>query len=101
MAEHSLGVKLFELLPPAVGESRTLVRTHEAPRVVGLDPLHEQVGYPEAVEQVTRPVLLLAGVFPHVEEVEHIGVPGLQVDGERAWPLRTDMCRWLVTCHIR
>ena len=44
------GVKLLELLSPAVGEAGTLVGAHEAPHAVLLDALHEEVRDPEGVE---------------------------------------------------
>jgi hypothetical protein len=49
-----------------------------------LDALHEQVGDPQRVEQVARAVLLRAGVLAEVEELEHVGVPRLEVDRKRA-----------------
>ena len=60
------------------------MRAHERPLSVGLDPLHEKVGDPEGVEEVSRSVLLLSVVLPQVQEVEDVRVPRLEVDGERA-----------------
>ena len=87
MTKYSLRIQLLERLSPAVGQPGTLVGTHQTPGAVRLHPAHEQVRDPEAVEQVTRPVLLLARVLPHVQEVEHVRVPRLQVDGECTGPL--------------
>ena len=63
------------------------MRTHQRPDPVGLDSLHEEVGNPESVEQVSGALLLLAVVLAEVQELEDVGVPRLQVDGKRAWAL--------------
>ena len=80
-------VELLELLSPAVLESRRLVRTHEAPDAVRLDPLHEEVRDPHGVEQVPGAVLLLAVVLPQIQELKDVGVPRLEVDGKGAGSL--------------
>ena len=80
-------VEGLELLPPALEEAGTGVRTHQRPDPVGLDSLHEEVGNPESVEQVSGALLLLAVVLAEVQELEDVGVPRLQVDGKRAWAL--------------
>ena len=77
-------VKLFELLSPAVGEPGTLVRTHEAPHAILLDPLHEEVRNPHGVEEIAGALFLLAVVLAQVEEVEYVAVPWLDVYGKRA-----------------
>ena len=60
---------------------------HQRPVAVGFHALHEQVGDPQGVEQVAGAHLLLAVVLLQVQEVEDVGVPGLQVDGEGALAL--------------
>ena len=77
-------VKLLELLSPAVGEPGTLVRTHEAPHAILLDPLHEEVRNPHGVEEIAGALFLLAVVLAQVEEVENVAVPRLDVDGKSA-----------------
>lgn len=85
--QHSLCVELLKLLSPHLIEPGAGDGAHQRPISVLLHSLHEQVGHPERVEEVTCSLLLLARVLATVEEVEDVGVPGLQVDGERARPL--------------
>ena len=56
----SLCVELIELVSPDLGEARRLVRAEEAPVLVGLHALHEQIVNPQAIEQVAGASLLLA-----------------------------------------
>ncbi len=70
-----------------VAEAGALVGAHEGPVAVLLHALHEEVGHPHGVEEVAGAHLLLAVVLLELEEVEHVGVPGLQVDGEAALAL--------------
>ena len=51
---------------PNIGESRALMGTHEAPVRVVRHPLHEQVGYPQSVEQVAGPLLILQQTTPGI-----------------------------------
>src|SRR5690606_12452352 len=80
-------IELLEGLPPGVGQAGALVGAHQGPVAVLLHALHEEVGDPQRVEEVAGAELLLAVVLLQVEEIEHIGVPGLQVDGEAALAL--------------
>ena len=80
-----LGVQRFELLAPAIGEAGGFVGAEQGPLAVGLDAFHEQIVGPEAVEEVTRARLFFAVVLAEVEPVEDVGVPRLEVDGERAF----------------
>ena len=80
-------VERLELGAPRVVEPGALVRAEERPLAVRLDALHEEVGHPQRVEEVARARLLLAVVLAQVEEVEDVGVPRLDVHGERALPL--------------
>lgn len=84
---HSLGVQSLELIAPAVAESRTLVRTHEAPGGVALYSLHEQVRNPQSVEHVPCPHFLRACVLAQRDELKHVRVPRLQVHGKSTRPL--------------
>ena len=77
-------VKLFKLLSPAVGEPGTLVRTHETPHAVLLNPLHEEVRNPHRVEEIAGALFLLAVVLAQVEKVKDVAVPRLDVNGKRA-----------------
>ena len=65
------------------------MRTHEGPVPIRLDPLHEEVGDPEGVEEVAGAVLLLARVLLAVEEVKDVCMPRLQIDGKRPGALTT------------
>ena len=78
------GVKLLELLSPAVGEAGTLVGAHETPHAILLDALHEEIRDPESVEEVAGALLLLTVVLTQVEEIEDVAVPRLDVNGECA-----------------
>ena len=80
-------VQLVKLLAPDLGEPGALRGAHQRPVPALLDAAHEQVVGPQAVEQVARARLLLAVVLSQVEEVEDVGVPRLEVDGERALAL--------------
>ena len=80
-------VQTFELLTVELAESRALVRAHQGPVSVLLDSLHEQVRHPEPVKQVPGALLLLAEVPLEQEELEDVGVPGLQVHREGALAL--------------
>lgn len=68
----------------AVRKARALVGTHERPHALVLDTLHEEVGNPEAVEEVARTLLLSALVELHAEEVLDVRVPRLKLDSEGA-----------------
>mmetsp|Transcript_85769 Transcript_85769/g.191778 ORF Transcript_85769/g.191778 Transcript_85769/m.191778 type:complete len:753 (-) Transcript_85769:7-2265(-) len=88
-----LRVHALEVLAPDVHEALAglrvegLIGAEERPLAVLLDAAHEEVGHPEAVEEVARALLLLAVVLPHLQEVEDVRVPGLQVHGEGALAL--------------
>mmetsp|Transcript_40893 Transcript_40893/g.85770 ORF Transcript_40893/g.85770 Transcript_40893/m.85770 type:complete len:437 (-) Transcript_40893:90-1400(-) len=82
-----LFVQPLELLPVRLGQSGTLVRTHQTPIPVLLHPLHEQIGHPQSVEQIPRPLLFLPVILPQIQHVEDVGVPRLDVDGEGAGTL--------------
>mmetsp|Transcript_19724 Transcript_19724/g.41632 ORF Transcript_19724/g.41632 Transcript_19724/m.41632 type:complete len:589 (-) Transcript_19724:922-2688(-) len=80
-------VELDKLLTPAVSEPGALVGAEEAPVPVALDALHEEVGRPEAVEEVPGAGLLLAVVLAQVQPLKDVRVPGLQVNGKGALAL--------------
>ena len=80
-------VQGFELFTPAFVEARTGMRTHQRPDAVGLDALHEEVWNPKSVEEVPGALFLLAVVLAEVQELEDVGVPGLEVDRKGAWTL--------------
>ena len=65
-----------------VGETRAFGRAHQRPVTVGFDPLHEQVGDPQGVEEVPSSDFFLSVILSQVEEVENVGVPWLDVNGE-------------------
>ena len=80
-------VKLFKFLAPTIGEAGAFMGAHEAPHAKFLDALHEQIGYPQSIKEVTRPLLFLAMVLSQVQKRQNVGVPRLQIDGESSWPL--------------
>jgi hypothetical protein len=53
-------------------------------RLVCLSCLHEEVVDPQSVEKVSRALLLNAVVLLELKEGQDVGVPRLEVDGERA-----------------
>ena len=59
--EPTQNAQRLEGVAVALGETGALVRAHERPRAVALDALHEQVGNPQAVEEVARTHLLRVG----------------------------------------
>ena len=75
------------VLPEFEEVEAALVGAEEDPVGVALDPVHEEAGHPEAVEEVARFQCFIAVVPPELEEVENVGVPGLQVHGDVALPL--------------
>jgi hypothetical protein len=76
-----------ELVAVHLVQSRGLGRTEQRPVASLLDALHEEIGDPEGEEQVAGANLLLAVILAEVEELEDVGVPGLEVDGKRSWAL--------------
>mgnify|MGYP001587020265 FL=1 len=76
-----------ELVAVDLVKSRSFGGAEEGPVTRLLDALHEEVGDPEGEEEVARANLLLAVVLAEVEELEDVGVPRLEVDGERSGSL--------------
>ena len=79
-------VQVFELLAVDLVQAPGLVRAEQGPVLVVLHPFHEEVGDPQAVEELAGPLLFLAGVLFEVDELENVGVLGFEVDGEGAGP---------------
>ena len=79
-----LFIEALELLAPRGVEAGAVVRVQQRPVLVRLHSLHKQVRNPKSKEQVARAVLLFARVLLRVEEIEYVGVPRLQIDGERS-----------------
>lgn len=73
-----------ELVAVDLVQARSLGGAEERPVATLLDALHEQVRNPEREEQVASTNLLLAVVLAQVEELEDVGVPRLEVNGERS-----------------
>src|SRR5271156_5686498 len=63
------------------------MRTHQGPFEILLNPLHEEVGCPQGIEQVTCSDFFLAVILSKVQPIEYIGVPWLEIDGECSWSL--------------
>jgi len=80
-----LFVQLDKLVADRVVQAGALCGAKEGPLEVLLDADHEQVGDPQAQEQVAGTHLLHARVLAQVEEAKDVGVPRLEVDGERTW----------------
>jgi len=59
----------------------------------------QKVGDPESVKQVTGTSLFFAVVLPEINEVEYIGMPGLNVNGECTRPLVASMVN-ITSSHI-
>ena len=77
-------IEVLEGRAPDVGEARGLGGAKERPRLVRLDPLHEEVGNPKGVEEVPGPLLLGSRRELEFEKVLDVGVPGLEVNGKGA-----------------
>jgi hypothetical protein len=75
-------IQSLEFVTVAVGQARALVRTHESPLAVLLNPLHEEIRDPKSEEEITGTDLFLSVVLAKVEEFKDIGVPGLEIDGK-------------------
>ena len=93
-------VERLKLLSPALKEARALVRAHERPISVLLHSLHEEVGDPERVEEVSRPILLCAIIFAELKELVNVGMPWLKVDSEGALALATTLIH-IACCVVK
>eukprot|EP00754_Rhynchopus_humris_P024464 Rhum_TRINITY_DN14894_c1_g1::Rhum_TRINITY_DN14894_c1_g1_i1::g.125998::m.125998 len=80
-------VQLLESRSPGVAQPVAQGRVEQRPRAVLVHTLHEQVGHPQAVEEVAGALFVLPRVLLQGEELEDVGVPRLEVDGHRALPL--------------
>jgi hypothetical protein len=49
----------------------------------------QEIRNPQSIKEITSTTLLLAVVLPQVEELEDVGMPRLEVDGERSRPFVT------------
>ena len=58
------------------------MRTHERPVSIGLHTLHEEIGDPESVEEIASSLFVFSGVLPAVQEIKHVRMPRLKVDGK-------------------
>lgn len=67
-----------------IRESGALVGAKKRPRAVIADAFHEEVGGPQRVKQISRPLILVAVVFLHLQEILNVRVPRLQIDREGA-----------------
>src|SRR5271168_818923 len=63
------------------------MRTHQGPLEILLNPLHEEIGRPQGIEQVTCSDFFLTVILSKVQPIEYIGVPWLEIDCECSWPL--------------
>src|SRR3954468_18308468 len=74
------------------------MRAEQGPFKVLLNSLHEQIGSPERVEEITSSDLLLSVVLAQIQEVKDISVPRLQVDGKGARTLIATLIN--ITCGV-
>mmetsp|Transcript_80895 Transcript_80895/g.232427 ORF Transcript_80895/g.232427 Transcript_80895/m.232427 type:complete len:280 (-) Transcript_80895:810-1649(-) len=92
-------VQLLELLAPQGLEALRRVHALDArgaeqgPLGVSLDAAHEQVGDPQAIEQVAGSAVLASVVPPQLEEVENVSMPGFQVGSKCTFPLAATLVR--------
>ena len=87
-------IRLLKLLAVAVVQIRHLAGAEERPVLPGLHPLHEKVGDPVGRVHVVATTTVVPGVFPQLEEIKQVVVPGLQVRTAGALSFPT-----LVHCH--
>ena len=80
-----LFVQCFEFIAVDIGEPGCFIWTEERPLKILLHTTHEQIWGPESVEQIAGSHLFFSVILAKVEIFEHIGMPRLKVDGERAW----------------
>ena len=80
-------VESLELLTPTLEETWTFIGAHKGPLFISLDTLHEEVGNPEGVEEITSTVLFSSIVLSKLQELVDIRVPRLEVNCKCAFPL--------------
>ena len=80
-------VESLELLTPTLEETWAFIGAHKGPLFISLDTLHEEVGNPEGVEEITSTVLFSAIVLSKLQELVDIRVPRLEVNCKCAFPL--------------
>src|SRR5690348_9248867 len=61
------------------------MRAEQTPASVLLNAFHEQVAYPQGIEQVAGTQLFFTVVFAQVEKPFDIGMPGFKVNGKGAF----------------
>mmetsp|Transcript_1961 Transcript_1961/g.5685 ORF Transcript_1961/g.5685 Transcript_1961/m.5685 type:complete len:304 (+) Transcript_1961:879-1790(+) len=80
-------IETLELLAMTLLQTLTLMRTHETPHAIVLNPFHEEIGHPKTIKEITCSLLFFAMVLLHIEHIEYVGMPRLQVNGERTGTL--------------
>jgi hypothetical protein len=84
------------------------VGAHQGPVTVALHPFHEQVRNPQREERTSS----FASDLSEIEEIKHVGVPRLEVDGKCNRTLKGEMktngiliadkiCEYFLGIHIR
>lgn len=72
------------MLQKAEGRGRTSQRrAQRAGPMRRRDGDEQEIGDPKSVKEISRSGLLFSVVFPQVQEVEDVCVPGLEVDAEK------------------
>ena len=74
------------------------MRTHEGPVAVFFYAFHEEVWNPECVEEVACALFFFTMVFLEVEKIKDVGMPRLDVDGERTFALAATLVN--VACGV-
>lgn len=92
-------VKSFELFTPGLSESRALIGAHQGPFFVLLYPLHEEIGDPEGIEEVTGSIFLLTMVLPELKVVIDVSVPRLNIYSKCTSPLAAALVN-IASCVI-
>lgn len=84
-------VEGLELLAPDLMETRCFVGAEEGPFATGFNSLHEQIGDPKRIEEITGSNFLLAMILAQVDELKDVGVPRLEINSKRTRALVTTL----------
>lgn len=73
-------VQLFVLVAKAGAQSRTFMRTKEAPVLLVSYTFHKEVGYPHSREQISCPLEVITIVTSEVQEGEDVWMAWLDIE---------------------
>lgn len=74
-----LVIQIFKLLAMHLIQPWGLIGTEQSPVSILHHSGHEQIGYPQSIEEVSGSLLFLSVVLPHGKEVEDVCMPWFQV----------------------